>query len=396
MSDTLPDLTDRQRECLSHLPATKAQIAEDMGVHKRTVQGFLERIREAGVELSYDRDANEWFIADERSQQLRQLSTRHKTSITREVTEIIEEEKATLMRRLRRTEPLQAEPVEIRGRESIGVILGDLHFGDVVEKEFWDDEAGEYQTHRVYDSEIAGDKVATFGKRVLQLCQMMGSALSFDDIYVFLLGDISTGMEVYDGQVHHIDKPLKDQVEESVSALFQLISTFSEKFTTVQVRGVPGNHGTDKPTSAIGANTDLITYGWLNDRLRDSGYDNVDFRTTETHHHLNTTARDWRFHVRHGDDEMEHVDETSRSESDWRGLREEFRFDVAMKGHHHSPSFHKVMNQYPVFAAPSPKPGGEFPSRIGKPDVSQHSDLGWVFGIGQDRPVTWQFLVDDR
>jgi hypothetical protein len=67
-----------------------------------------------------------------------------------------------------------------------------------------------------------------------------------------------------------------------------------------------------------------------------------------------------------------------------------------MKGHHHSPSFHKVMNKYPVFAAPSPKPGGEFPSRIGKPDVSKHRDLGWVFGISDDRPVTWQFLADER
>lgn len=398
MSD-LPDLSDapRLREFLSLLPTSTAAAAERMGVAETTVEGYRTRLQDHhDIELAYDRDANQWFISDDRSERLRSLSTRHKQSITREVSARIEDEQATLIRRLNRTDPLKADPVTKPNHESIGVILGDLHFGDVVEKEFWDDDAGEYTTQRVYDSEIAAEKVATFGRKLLRIADLMSSVATFDDCYVFLLGDISTGMEVYDGQVHHIDAPLKTQVTESVSALFQLLYTLADRFDTVQVRGVPGNHGTDKPSAAIGANTDLITYGWLDDRLRDNDLDNVDFRTSETHHYLNTTVRDWRFHVRHGDDEREHVDETAASSRDWRGLVDEFDFDVAMKGHHHSPAFHKVMNQYPVFSAPSPKPGGDFPSRIGKPDVSRHSDLGYVFGISDSRPVTWQFLVDDQ
>jgi len=193
----------------------------------------------------------------------------------------------------------------------LGLILGDLHYGDVIEKEYWSDGEGEYVTSEVYNYEIASECVATFGRKALKIRELMSSAATFDDCYVFLLGDLSTGMHVYDGQVHDIDKPLKDQVEESVSALFQLLRTLAEAFETVQVRGVPGNHGTDKPSAAIGANTDLITYAWLDDRLRDSGYDNVDFRTAETHTYLNTTVRDWRFHVRHGDDEKQHVFQTN-------------------------------------------------------------------------------------
>jgi hypothetical protein len=394
--DDLPDLSERQEQVLARLPASKKALAEAFGVKPTTVEGHFNAIRDKGVSLEWDRDANEWFIADERSARLRSLSTRHKQSITREVSERIEEEQAYLFRRLRRTQPIQALPVQDAGHESFGVILGDLHFGDVVKKEYWDDDAGEYQTVRVYDSEIAAEKVATFCEKLLRIREHMASVATFDDCYLFLLGDISTGMHVYDGQVHHIDAPLKDQVEESVGALFQLVRTLAREFETVQVRGVPGNHGTDKPSAAIGANTDLLTYGWLDDRLRDIGLPNVDFRTAETYHHLNTTVRDWRYHVRHGDDEKEHVDETAASARDWRGLQDEFEFDVAMKGHHHSPAFHKVMNEYPVFSAPSPKPGGEFPSKIGKPDVSRHSDLGWVFGVSDTRPVTWQFLLDDR
>jgi DNA-binding transcriptional regulator YhcF (GntR family) len=399
MSDggSLPDLTDRQSEVIAQLPASKHDIAEHLGISPNTVKSHFEAIRGHGVDVEYDRDAGQWFLADERSAQLRRLSTRHKQSITREATDIIADERATLMRRLRRTEPLKADPLEDPRRETFCAVLGDTHFGDVVEKEYWSDADGEYVTSRVYGPRIAAERVARFGEKALAIKEKMASvAGGFDDCYLFLLGDIATGMHVYEGQWQDITIPLNEQVEESVSALYQLIVSLADAFNTVQVRGVPGNHGTDKPSAAIGANTDLLTYSWVDDRLRDSGYSNVDFRTSEAHRYLNTTVRDWRAHVRHGDDEKEHVDETAASSRDWRGLVDEFDFHLAMKGHHHSPAFHKVMNRYPVFSAPSPKPGGEFPSKIGKPDVSKHADLGYVFGTSDVRPVTWQFLLDDR
>lgn len=393
--DDLPELTDRQQELLSCLPASTSDIAEQLGIAETTVEGHRNTVQEKGVDLAYDRDANQWFLADERATQLRTLSTRSKQAITREVTERIEDEKRTLMRRLRRTDPLRADPVEQDKHETFCLILGDTHFGDAVEKEYWDDEEGQYVTSRVYGPAIAAEKVATFGRKALRIRDHMSSVATFDDCYLFLLGDIATGEHVYDEQWRHIDIPLNEQVEQSVSALFQLCRTLSREFDTLQIRGVPGNHGTDKPSAAIGANTDLLTYSWLDDRLRDAGFENVDFRTTEQHKHLNTTVRDWRYHVRHGDDEKEHVDETASSSRDWRGLVDEFDFHVAMKGHHHSPAYHKVMNKYPVFSTPSPKMGGEYPSRIGKPDVSRHADLGWVFGVSDKRSVTWQFLLDD-
>jgi len=394
--DSAPDLTRKQKRVINELPASKPAIADALDVQPTTVEGHFERLDAKGVSVDYDRDANEWYLADDDAHRLRRLSTETKQMRTRRASELIEEEQAYLFRRLRRTDPLTAPAKHDAGKESFGVILGDTHFGDVVEKEYWNDDKGTYEPVQVYSSEIAGEKVATFAQKSLRIRDLMASTTEFDDCYVFLLGDISTGMYIYDGQVSHIDNPLKNQVEESVAALYQLIATYAEAFDTVQVRAVPGNHGTDKPNAAIGANTDLITYAWTDDRLRDSGYENVDFRYAEAHEYLNTTARDWRFHVRHGHDELEHVDETAASSRDWRGLRDEFGFDAAMKGHHHAPSFHKVLNAYPVFACPSPKPGGDFPSKIGKPDVSRYSDLGWVFGLSDSRPVTWSFLLDDR
>jgi len=395
MSDT-PDLSEQQRRLIGCLPASTAAIADRLDVKETTVESYRNAIQEKGVDLEYDREANVWFLADERSPHLRSLSTATEQSITREVSEYIEEEQATLFRRLSRTAPLQAEPVSRDGHESFGLILGDTHFGDVVEKEYWSDSEGEYVTSEVYNFDIAEESVAEFGRKALKMRELMSSVSTFDDCYLFLLGDIGTGAGIYERQ--HVDTrgTLRDQIESSVAALFQLIRTLSEHFRTVQVRGVPGNHGTDKPSAAIGVNTDLITYSWVDDRLRDAGFENIDFRYSETHEHLNTTVRDWRCHVRHGHDENEHVDETASSARDWRGLVDEFEFDLSMKGHHHSPAFHKVMNKYPVFSAPSPKPGSEYASKIGHPDVSRTRDLGWAFGTSDDRPVTWQFLLDDE
>lgn len=395
MSDT-PDLTNRQKEVLGHLPASKTDLADALGVKPTTVEGHLNRIQNNGVDLAYDRDANQWFIADERSGYLRSLSTQTKQSITREASALIQDTHATLFRKLRATEPLQAPPQPEGHAETMGAIIGDLHFGDLIEKEFWDDDRGEYVTHEVYNADIAHDAVRQFGEKIVYFRDLMSDVTAFDDIYLFPLGDIATGTEIYENQQADIHLNLQEQVEVAVTALYDLIEYLAGEFNTVQVRAVPGNHGTDKPSAAIGANTDLEVYFAVDFALRKAGVDNVDFRYTQTHEYLNTTVRDWRFHVRHGHDEMEHVDETSRSQSDWRGLRDEFQYDAAMKGHHHSPAFHKVMNRYPVFSSPSPKPGGEFPSKIGKPDVSRTKDLGWVFGVSDDRPVTWQFLVDDQ
>jgi DNA-binding CsgD family transcriptional regulator len=59
MSDT-PDLTDRQTEVLGHLPASKETIADHLGIAPTTVEGHLDRIRNKGVDVAYDRDANQW------------------------------------------------------------------------------------------------------------------------------------------------------------------------------------------------------------------------------------------------------------------------------------------------------------------------------------------------
>jgi len=387
MSDDTPELTTRQQEFLSLLPASTPAIADELDISPTSVEDHRNAIKDKGVELEYDREANQWFIADDRAPKLRRISTKHKGTKTREANELIEGEESILLRRLKRTEPLTTPPRSQPSHETFCCALSDLHFGDLVEAD---------DGTVLYDMEQAREAVRTYGEQVLKIAEMQSELVDFDDAYLFLLGDNATGMSIYEGQHRDIEAHLGDQVTASVQSLYELAVTLADRFETLQIRAILGNHGNDRASSARGANTDLLVYRWLDDALRRDGIDNVNVEIAESTHHMNTTVRDWRFHLRHGQDGQKHVDKTAASGRDWRGWREAHQFDVALRGHWHDPSVDYVLNRYPVITTPSPKPGSEFIERMGHPDVKKRKHLGWVFGTSDDRRTTFEYLIDDQ
>jgi len=386
MSD-LPNLSPRQRELISYLPASSSALAEALDVAPTTVEGYRNAIQDKGVDLRYDRQANEWYLADERAPKLRRISTKHKQTKTREANEVIEAEESLLLRRLKRTEPLRARPREDPDAESFVAALGDLHFGDVVETD-----SGEV----IYDMETATEAVRAFAEKCRHIKRLESEYTRFDDCHLIILGDLATGTHIYSGQVHDVEAFLAEQVTAAAQALLDLVETLADVFETVHVHGVLGNHGLDRASAARGSNTDLIVYRWLDDALRRLGRDNISIQIAESSHHLNTEIRGWNVHVRHGQDSQKHVDKTAASSRDWRGWQIKHDFDLALRGHYHNPGLDWVVNKYPVVSLPSPKPGGEFAERIGEPDASTTRHLGWCFGVEEDRKLTFKRLVDDQ
>lgn len=387
-SQDTPDLSDRQKEVLARLPASGEDLAASIGISASTIKDHVSRLRDKGVGVAYDGDAGQYYLSDAREEKLRRISTQHKGTKTRRANELIEAEERTLLRRLERTEPLTTPAREPEGAESVVAVLSDLHFGDLVEAE-----GGGV----LYDTDTAEELVELFGEKLLHIAELESEYTRLGDCHLCLLGDIATGEGIYEGQVHDIESHLAEQVTRSVQALHGLCVTLADSFETLHVHAILGNHGKIRASGVSKqANTDLITYRWLDDGLRRSDVDNVSVEIAESTHHLNTEIRDWRFHLRHGQDGQKHVDKTARSEADWRGWREAHAYDVALRGHYHNPSVDYVLNRFPVLTAPSPKPGSEFIERIGSPDVSERRHLGWVFGVGDHRPITFLRLLDDR
>lgn len=389
MSDDLPDLTDApaQRAVLRELPASKADIADALDVAETTADGHIRSLQDKGIDVEYDRSANQWYLADDRAPKLRRISTKHKQTKTREANALIEAEETTLLRRLEQSDPLEATPAEAESAESFVAVLGDLHFGDVVETDRGD---------VVYDMDRATEAVHTFGRKCRLVKRLESEYTTFSECHLILLGDIATGTHIYSGQVHDIEAFLADQVTAASQALADLVLTLADAFPSVHVYGVLGNHGLDRASAARGSNTDLIVYRWMQDALRRTGRDDISIDLAESTHHHNTTIRDWRWHIRHGQDGHRHIDKTAASSRDWRGWRDKHRFDVAVRGHWHDPGLDWVLNRYPVISAPSPKPGGEFIERMGHPDVSNHRHLGWCVGVPDERRLSFKRLIDDR
>ncbi len=391
----VPELTQQQAQLVDTLPAHIQSIADVLGCGRSTVRDHIAEIRDKGIELQYDRTANQWFLADDAAPKVERISSTHKSQITRRANELIEAEHSHLLRRLEQTNPLQADPVDTDQTETFLAVFGDCHFGDIVE-----DNRG----NTLYDMDTAMQSVDTFAKKCLQIYELESRSQNYEKAVLALTGDISTGTHIYDGQVHDIEAFLADQVTNSAQKLIDLVITLADNFAKVEVYGVLGNHGLDRASSARGSNTDLLTYRWMQDALRRMGVSNVEVTIADGSHALTTRVNGQVFHLRHGQRGQRHVDKTAASSRDWRGIWADTRdpldesshgFDISVRGHFHDPSLDWLMNTYPVVTAPSPKPGGEFADKIGYPDVGSPRHLGWCLGVGDNRRLTFKRLVDD-
>jgi len=385
----LPALDNNQRAVIAALPATTEELSATLNCDPDAALAALDRLRDDGITVRYDAGSSKHILADERSQQLRSQSHLSLSAKTKRAKARLREEQA-LLDRLPSTEPLSIgdwDPAP--EKETMLAAISDLHFGDVVT-----DDRG----RTVYDADTAHEAADRFAEKVIQNARQWGA--EFDECVLAILGDIATGTEIYKTQKNDIGDLLSQQIRDGSQALTRIATTLREHFEVLRIRAVVGNHGFQSPSAARGSNTDLTCYYWLQDALRREGYDDVDILIAEQTHHLNFEVRGWNVHIRHGQDSQQQVDETARSEADWRGWRDKHQFDLALRGHHHVPSLHWVLNRYPVVTTPSPKPGGEFADRIGDPDASAPADvlterkLGYCLGVSNERRITDSRMTD--
>lgn len=382
------DLTDRQQHVIQTLPASADEIADALGVAKNTAKGHIERLRERDVTVEYDRSAGAYFLPDQ--PKIRRVATKHTGTKTRIANNWSTEMERAILRRLKAKEPLVATQDPDPTNEDFVAHLTDAHMGDVVE-----DERG----REVFNPDICAASVEHFTQKALDIKRLMESVSDFDTCHLLWGGDMLTNENIYDGQAFDIKMMLGDQMAAAVDALTQQAKSFAEEFDTVQIVAQPGNHGKTRASGVSKqANMDLICYRWIQDRLIEAGYDNINFLEAEATEYRNFSMRGgrWRGHLRHGHNAMAHVDATAASSRDWRGWLHKHGFDIAYRGHLHESRREDILNSVPVIESPSMKPGSDFAEKIGQPDISTRRKLGTVHGCSDKRPMTWEYVLDDE
>lgn len=119
---------------------------------------------------------------------------------------------------------------------------------------------------------------------------------------IFFLGDIIEGSTIFKSQQRQIDLNTIDQITKGVEHFSQFIYELARIFPEVKCYGIPGNHGRigDKGEGALMDNLDILTYRWIEDRMKLSKVKNVSFDISKSWYQL-VYVNGWVFLLEHGD-----------------------------------------------------------------------------------------------
>lgn len=383
----MSDLSTQQQRILAELPATPNELAAKFNITKSTVYDHVSNIRKTGITIPHNEQTGEYGqprrMTDET---ITEKSTREKT---REANDYIKAVEQTVLNRLHGKNQLITPQTPQPGNEDMVVHITDLHIGDIVTDDF---------DTEIYNKTIAKNVMDHITMKVIELKELMSNVASFDTLHVLYGGDMITNENMYDEQGFQIEELLADQMTIAVEAMTRQIKSFAEHFDTVNVVCQPGDHGKGGASGVSEqANMDLVCYRWVDDRLRESSYTNINFADTdETWFSLfRLRGSTWKGFLIHGDDCLEHIG-TDKARNKWRGWLHNKSFDVAYRGNYHESRREPILNGPMVYESPSPKPTSDWAEKIGRGNKTPpHKRLATVHGVSDKRPVTWEFIIDD-
>jgi biotin operon repressor len=382
------DLSDRQRYIAGQLQqgATLPELADDLGEPERVVTARLRDLRDSGWQVYVDESSRSVAIEGD-DHTLR--SSEHTGTRTRKANRWWERRHNQLVREYRGLEPPTATLDADAGEDWV-THLTDLHAGDRVRRD---------DGSVVYSTEEIPAVIDYVTRQSLGLADRHGA--DYDTAHLLWGGDFVTNEGIYEGQFEDLDAWLDEQHDTLVDPLLRQLKAFADRFGTVQVVCMVGNHGEHRANgTSRQANADLILYKHVRNtvaHLREHGdvLDNVQFLIGQAEAYRNFPLRGGRLrgHLRHGQHRRPQA-ETSARRKEWLGTLLDHEFDVAAMGHHHV-SGRIPWDGPPVICSASPKPAGEFVERLGGRTPSEHQDVATVFGVS-DEGLTTVFPLDTR
>lgn len=369
--------TEKQKQVLNLLPATRREIADELGITIRAVRARMNGIEKKGGNLVRD-DSNVWYW--EGGENIHRITSRNKSTVTRKANEHLAKIEEQLKNILKQTDPATAPIETTESKEDVVIHRTDDHIGQVV----YDDHG-----NAIFDTEIAKQRVRQVTDRVMELIhRTQAENRDFENCHLLLGGDTVTNENIYDHQPFNIDETLDRQIEIGAELYFEQIKRLSKEFDTVQVVAQAGNHGEIRASGqSKKANADDIVYAMLDQLVRVSEMENVHFVRNDATYYTNFHMRGHKGHLRHGQNSLEHIG-TSSGKNRWRGWALNHQFDIAYRGHYHEWKLEHVHNR-PVMMSGSICPPSDFEESLslwGEPAATIH-------GVSDRRPITWMYPI---
>lgn len=334
---------------------------------------------------------------------------RSKASITKDAKEKVHELIQYLDRDLNGRAPAEPEDgLTVReSHEDMVCHRSDDHIGAK-----YHDEYGNF----TYNAEIGVERVRTVSDRVFELKERQEAAgVDFDTLHIVMGGDHLHGTGIHEDMPWETQFGIPQQLTVASDIYMEFIDRASREFESVQIICQEGNHG-ELRGDGMGPedNVDTAFFLTLDRRVRDRGYDNVRFITSQAGNYTNFRMRErpeedqetaealdmevhelppdlqsgHRGHLRHGQNSLEHIG-TSAGKKRWYAWKDQHGFDIAYRGHYHTFQIDSIASNH-VVESGAIVPPSDFEESLAEWD----EPAATVHGVTDERTISWFYPID--
>jgi len=348
----MSDLTPKEIEVLELLPATRKEIAEEIGISVSGCRYRMNNLKEKGYEFSLS-DDNIWSLEsdfeselrDEEEVSVKRVNTYNKAQRTKDIHNQLTELEKEVKETLRGIDPI-ASPNDLSSSQStLFIPQSDTHVGAVIDDRYDVD---------YYSADEAIVSLRKYFDRAIDGARKRGDV---ENAVVLLNGDHVDGEGIYPGQRHSQEDNLRDQLKKASAGYIEQFIKLSEEFENVSIYCVPGNHGRLDHESTT--NGDMILFDMIEIGLEHSPVNNVSMKKAGPGGFINFQIHGWNYHARHGDDYLNHVG-TSSGQNRAKDSYIQYGFDVLLRSHYHSVKYETIGDEIPIVMTGSPAPPSTF------------------------------------
>jgi predicted phosphodiesterase/predicted transcriptional regulator len=410
--------------------ATNAEIADEMQISESTARDHTTGLVNNGVPLGtrkVDNGAKEYYYRpDEKEHPVNPseptAELRSKASVTKDAKKKVHELIQYLDNDLNGRAPATPEDgLTVReSNEDMVCHRSDDHIGAK-----YHDEYG----NNTFNAEIGIDRVRTVSDRVFELkARQEAAGVDFDTLHIVMGGDHLHGIGIHSDMPWETQLSLPEQLTIASDIYMEFFDRASREFESVQIICQKGNHG-ELRGDGMGPedNVDTAFFMTLDRRVRDRGYDNVQFIRSAGGNFTNFRMREnpgedqktaealdlkvknlpadlqsgHRAHLRHGHNALEHIG-TSAGKQRWLAWKDKHTFDIAYRGHYHTFQIDSI-GSTPVIESGAIVPPSDFEESLaiwGEPAATVHgcSDertMTWMYPVNFEQPVTEEEVDED-
>jgi biotin operon repressor/cell fate (sporulation/competence/biofilm development) regulator YmcA (YheA/YmcA/DUF963 family) len=368
------NLTDKQNAVYELLPDTRENIANELGISRRSVRYRMSAMEERGMDFERDSEGI-WYVSGEgtddegngrgeekKSHECDSMESEREPwrvnsydkaqatkNVNNELTKIEKEVKNALNSRTLTYTDFE----ETNGKSTLVIPRADDHFGVKVDGR---------SINAEYSTPIARERVNYIIDDAIEKARERGDV---EDVILGLWGDFVDGEKVYPKQHVNLGEYLREQIREAATVYINQIEKLANEFEHVTVVTCPGNHGS--LGDGVVSNADDIVYDEIELGIDLLGIDNVSFEHTPNSVFVEFDIRGWNGYARHGQDALKHAS-TSSGDDRWMNWKEESDFDVAYHGHHHELRMESVGHSQ-LFQCGTIVPPSLFVNQIGETGV---------------------------